>query len=192
MNISTRRITLLGVLAAVLVILGILESLLLPFLPIRTALITILVIAFLYLVADTFLETLLVGCLFGFSSFIVAVIMGKEAFINPLISVVPRLLTACAVFGLSKLLGRDKYWKKTVIAGSAALFNTVFVLSFLYTIGGYLATGDVLKGTLLYSSLPELIATSAIAPIVFMRIGKQAQAAFSAPKQPVENIEQDE
>lgn len=191
MNTNTKRIAFIGVLTAALIIAGMLETLLSKsFLQVRFALLTVVIVAVLYLCADNFIMTLLVGGMFGCTSFVLGFITGSEIMVNPLFSIVPRLLTAVVVYIVHKLLGKDKYWKKSIIAGTAALFNSIFVLSFMRLIGGYLSSPGAIKALIYAASIPELLIAIIIVPYVYDRVGKYAKIIL-AP-QPAEEEQKED
>lgn len=144
-KVLIRKLTVTGALGALTVVLSVTHLGLIPF--VSGAAITILQIPVIIAVLMEGLGVGLgVGAIFGISSLIQAAVNPTGVldpfFINPLVSVVPRMLIAVVTFLVYKLLQSFNKRKQplltTVFAGIAAFFgsmaNTVFVIGSLYLV----------------------------------------------------------
>lgn len=178
----TENLTLLGVMTAIIIVMTAIPGLgYIPLGPVNATIIHIPVIV-LAIVKGPKLGSIM-GAIFGISSLLNNLLrptVTSFIFINPLISVLPRILIGLIVGHLTKLLidKKLKYNLDIVIpAAVGSLVNTVGVLGMIYLLYGqqYLeATGNVGKSAFLFiayiavtNGLIELIVSTLIStPIV--------------------------
>ncbi len=142
-QVLIRKLAVTGALGALTVVLSVTHLGLIPF--VSGAAITILQIPVIIAVLLEGLSVGLgVGAIFGISSLIQAAVNPTGVldpfFVNPLVSVLPRILIAVVTFlvfkGLQLLNRKNQPAVKTAFAGIAAFFgsmaNTVFVIGSLY------------------------------------------------------------
>ena len=138
-----KKLTLTGALSALVIVLGITKLGLIPIG--ATASITILHVPVILICMLAGLpEGLFVGAVFGILSLVQAAMSPSGAldpfFVNPLISVLPRMLIAVIAWGLWKALNLIPHMPKTVAAGITAFVTTVahtlLVLGSLYVFKG--------------------------------------------------------
>lgn len=143
-NLSlTRRLALTGAFAALVIVLGITK---LGFITIGpTVSITILHVPVILIVMLSGLpEGLFVGATFGLLSLIQASMnpstLLDPLFVNPLFSVVPRMLVAVVAWGVWKLLNMIPRMPKAISAGLtgfiSTLAHTLMVIGFIYLFKG--------------------------------------------------------
>ena len=139
----TRRLAITGAFSALVIVLGITR---LGFITIGSvASITILHVPVILICMLAGLpEGLFVGAAFGILSLILASMSPSSVldpfFVNPLFSVVPRMLIAFVAWGLWKVLKLIPHLPKTVAAGITAFITTIvhtlLVLGFIYIFKG--------------------------------------------------------
>lgn len=175
MNNTARRVSLTGAFAALTVVLGITHLGMIPLGP--TASVTILQIPVILIVLLSGLpEGLFVGAAFGIMSLVLAAMSPSGVldpfFVNPLCSVLPRMLLAVAAWGVWKLLNLIPKMPKIVSAGVtgfvATLLHTVMVIGSLYVFqpGVKDAMGGMGFGGLMAVLLPQACLEAAASTIV--------------------------
>lgn len=130
------------------------------------------------------LAGILYGFLFGLTSLIQAAIYPSATafiFINPLFSIMPRMLMG-TVTGLTALLIQNikfnNYFKKIFLAFIATTFNTLFVLIFVSQLGPIIYKNLNLETIFFFFSwmilltnyLPELILTALVYPPIALSL----------------------
>ena len=175
----------------------VLDRYLSPYLPVSFAIVTLTVTVSFGLIRDNPWITLSCGAAFGLSSFLVALLLPSatsEAFINPLVSVLPRLFIGPAVLAVYRpvryALRRKKANLREHAAVSAAGFfaaaiNTTATLSAMTLFGGSIFTGPVLKVLILANALPEAILTAILSPLVVLPVRRALKIrpkAYPAPQ----------
>lgn len=125
------------------------------------------------------------GFLFGLSSLIQSAIYPTATafiFINPLFSIIPRVLmgtiTGLLAFFLNKTNKTNPLWKKILLAFTAITLNTFFVLTFVYKLGPIIYQDLNAKNIfklfswmiLITNYLPELFLTTLIFPPVALSL----------------------
>lgn len=199
MNNRSKTAVTLALLAALVFVSVVLDRYLSAFLPVGFAVITLTVTFSFGLIHDNPWILLSCGLVFGLCSFLTAVMTGVEAFVNPLVSVVPRMLIGPAVLGMYRLL-QYALRNKTVrarehiamsgAAATGALVNTVAVVGALVLFGGATYTGEALKLLVLVNALPELVLSAVLVPLVVLPVRKALRVpmrkAATAPKLCVE------
>ena len=175
-----KKLTLTGALSALVIVLGITK---LGFITLGAASITILHIPVILICMLAGLpEGLFVGATFGILSLIQAAMSTNGGldplFVNPLVSVLPRMLIAVIAWGLWKALNLIPHMPKTVAAGITGFITTVchtlLVLGSLYVFKaadvrqalggmGYFA----LVGACGFNAILEAIAATIICAAVF-------------------------
>lgn len=175
MNNIAKRISLTGAFAALTVVLGITKLGMIPLGP--TASVTILQIPVILIVCLSGLpEGLFVGAAFGIMSLIQAAMSPSGVldpfFVNPLVSVLPRMLLAVAAWGIWKLMNMIPKMPKVVSAGVTGfvgtLIHTVMVIGCLYIFpaGVKEAMGGMGYFGLMAVLLPQACLEAAAATIV--------------------------
>ena len=118
----------------------------------------------------------------------------SEAFINPLVSVLPRLFIGPAVLAVYRpvryALRRKnaKLREHTAVSAAgffAAAINTTATLSAMTLFGGSIFTGPVLKVLILANALPEAILTAILSPLVVLPVRRALKIrpkAYPAPQ----------
>lgn len=121
------------------------------------------------------------GAAFGVISFINALFPPTPIdalFVNPLVSILPRILVGLVAFGAFKLVQnvRNKGVVAAVVAVAATLANTVFVLTALFLFySGVLAEAGITVGVLVVAVLSlnvpvELVSSIVISVLVYLRM----------------------
>ena len=192
MTSKSKNAVTLAMLAALVFVSMVLDRYLSPYLPVSFAIITLTVTVSFGMIKDNPWITLSCGAAFGISSFLVAVIMPSatsEAFINPLISILPRLFIGAAALGSYRLVRfclrrrnvKTREYAAVSAAGfSGAVINTVATLSAMTLFGGQIFTGQVLKVLSLANALPEAGITTVLVPLVVLPVRR---ALRISPKQ---------
>lgn len=134
---TSKKIAVYGIFGALIFVARFLDTFLSSYLPITIAVITLTVAFTFCLLFDNFVVSIAGGLIFGLSSFIVSVIMptfSSPVMMNPLISVVPRIIVGITIFGAYKLFsmlfkGKHRmYFIYSLSAVVGAITNTVTVL----------------------------------------------------------------
>ena len=179
MKSKSKNVVLFATLGALIFAAMTLDRALTPFLPLSAAFITLTVTFTFALIKPKLITGVAGGLIFGVSSCITAIFFGKEAFINPLISVLPRFFLGFIIFGVYTLtrfaLKRVSEKKReiaalSVSAGLTALSNTVLVLTSMFLFGENTTLSDVFKITVFVNALPELIVTAALVPATVLAV----------------------
>lgn len=179
MKNTARRLALTGAFSALVVVLVITG---LGFIPLGTAAVTILHIPVILIVMLSGLpEGLFVGAAFGITSLIKAA-MGPASpldplFVNPLCSVLPRMLLAVAAWGLWKALNLIPKMPKTISAGITAfvatVIHTALVIGSLYLFQ-FKAVMEAMGGVgfiaIMAALLPQACMEAAAATIVCVAV----------------------
>jgi uncharacterized membrane protein len=179
----TRTVVLYAVYFALIFVARLLDKAVTGFLPINAAIITLTVAFSCALVEPSFVNAVVVGAIFGVVSLIATAIMGGTPdFLNPLVSVLPRIVVGMALFGafygVSRIMRKitKKYAFAMVVAivvacVIGALVNTVTVLGMinLFKMNGewfasVISTIIAINGTL------ELTVPPVITPIIVMGV----------------------
>ena len=191
-NTLIRKLAVTAALGAVTVVLSVTHLGLIPF--VSGAAITILQIP---VILATLLEGpfvgLGVGAIFGISSLIQAAMnptgVFDPFFVNPLVSVLPRMLIAVVTFlvykGLQSFNNKNQPVVKTVFAGIAAFFgsmaNTVFVVSAFYVVYAkeiLEITGGKGYFAFIFFLLPQALLEAAASVILCLAVFAVKQTAF--------------
>lgn len=200
MKSKSKNIAAFATLGALIAVSMWLDRLITFYLPVSAAFITLSVTFSFGLIKNRFGYAAAAGLIFGLSSWLLSLITGTEAFINPLISVLPRIIVGLVLFGVYKLMQiilhklSDKKRETASIAtasGFAAATNTALVVGALALFGKTYYTGDALKILLLVNALPELILSAAIVPIIVLSVRKSLCISVTlSPKiKSVESVE---
>jgi len=157
-TLNTRRIVISGVLGAIAILLGWTRIGYIP-VPNLSANATIMHIpAIIGGVMEGWLVGMIIGGLFGLSSFALATI---PLFKNPLVAILPRLLIGVtAYFSYAALKKSNEYLALIVAAAVGTLTNTILVLG-MAVIRGYMAAG-VAWGVGVTHGIPEVIVAAII------------------------------
>ena len=144
-------------------------------LPINFAVITLSVAFACALINPSLKNGIIVGFIFGFSSFIASFIFGGGSliygFANPLISILPRIIVGIVVYLvfsgvyalLKKAFGKGMIPAISIACVVGALVNTITVL-FMIWLFKTLQGMDVLLVLFVTNAIPELIVPSLIVP----------------------------
>ncbi len=141
MKSSSRTVVWYATVAALVFVARMLDRLVSGFLPINAAIVTLSVVFICLFVRPTWLNALACGLTFGVMSLLASVIFpsGFAAyFINPLVSVLPRIVVCLCALGVYKLCrmglkGKSGFLASVAIAGIVgALVNTFTVMSMIY------------------------------------------------------------
>lgn len=189
MKSKSKNIVTFATLGALIAVSMWLDRLLTIYLPVSAAFITLSVTFSFGLIKNRFVYAVAAGLIFGMSSWLLSVVMGTEAFINPLISVLPRFIVGFVLFGVYKLMQfilrkLDDKKRETVsvsvASGLSAATNTALVVTALALFGKTYYTGDALKLLLLVNALPELILSATIVPIIVLSVRKSLRISVTA------------
>lgn len=143
-----------------------------------------------------------VGAIFGIFSLIIAATSPSGAldplFVNPLVSVVPRMLIGVVTWGVFTLLNKIPHMPKIICGAISAFFgslsNTVFVIGSLYlfyhdkalsAMGnlGYIAGLGVLMPNALLEAAAAVIISVAVLSGVYIAKGKKSKLSQEEDKQ---------
>ncbi len=182
---QVRRLAVMGMLSAVSIIMGVTP---LGFLPIPGVALTLMHIP---VIIGTLLEGLAMGSglglLFGGLSFYRSFSTGNFIFQNPLVSILPRLLIAPAIFGVFVLASRlfpnrkKLAWGLSAAAGSLA--NTVFTLSAMLIVQPTMFIADGQGAAIALKAIGALVVTNGIPEcIVAVVISIALMSALSRAK----------
>lgn len=182
---KTYYIALLGIMLATTLVAMTLDRTLSVVLPIGIAWFCLTVSLCFAFMKRIWWVAVLAGLFFGLSSLITAPIGGKEVFLNPLISVLPRLiamtmayLAYILVLFLTRKLENQKkaqYIALTIGTFIGVCTNTATVFTALVWWGGSNSIVELFKALVWTNIVPELvIATSSVPPIV-LRVRKAMQ-----------------
>lgn len=172
----TKKIVITGALCALTIVLGATNLGMIPLGPVAS--VTILQIPVIIACCLVGLPSgLCVGASFGILSLVLAATRPTGAldplFVNPLCSVLPRLLFACVAWGLWTLLKMIPKFPKVINAGITAfvstLFHTVLVIGCLYIFKGAAikeAMGGMGYFALMAVLLPQALLEAAASTIV--------------------------
>ena len=179
MKNTAKKLALTGAFSALVVVLGITR---LGFIPLGAASITILHIPVILIAIISGLpEALFVGAAFGIMSLVQAAMSQSGGldplFVNPLCSVLPRMLMAAAAWGLWKLFNMIPKMPKAVSAGVTAflatLIHTALVIGSLYLFqfsGMKDAMGGMGYFALMLVLLPQACIEAAAAAVVCVAV----------------------
>lgn len=197
MKSKSKNVVLFATLGALIFAAMTLDRALTPFLPLSAAFITLTVTFTFALIKPKLITGVAGGLIFGASSCVTAIFFGKEAFINPLISVFPRFFLGFIIFGvytLMRLALKRVSGKKreiaalSVSAGLTALSNTVLVLTSMFLFGENNTLADVFKVTVFVNAIPELVVTAALVPVIVLAVRRALHIDADA-KTPVKDAE---
>ena len=151
---KTKKLVHLAMLAALTVLLGVIPNL--GIIQIGVVSLTILhipvlIAAFLYGVEGG----IFMGLVFGVTSWFVASTRGASPidllFVNPLVSVMPRILFGAASGFLYRLVGKDGTWIKNAIVGViGSLIHSILVLTCIFVFGILYTGSDFVEGLKIY------------------------------------------
>lgn len=195
-NVNTRSLAMTGAFSALVVVLGITKLGLIPLGP--TASITILHIPVILIAFLCGLpESLVVGLSFGLLSLIQAAMSPSGVldpfFVNPLISILPRVLLGVVAWALWKGLTAVKCPK--VIAAAVAAFiatvcHTVMVIGALYIFGngvreamggaGYFAVMGMLLPQACMEAAASTIICAAVSALIFVTKNRKSKLSQEA------------
>lgn len=175
-NSKTKLIALLGVMSAFIFVLLIVETQVLNgLLPVTPCYLSLPIAISLSIYAKDYKTMVLGGLIFGCCSFILSFIFGLSWFMNPLISILPRVvigITATLSYKcLSKIFAKSKnvFLKKilsTSVSGIiGAITNTVLVVLAFY-IFGFQNIKEALLTILSFNALIEIICSAILVPVI--------------------------
>lgn len=182
---GVRQIAIIGMLAAISIILGLSGF---GFIPLPTAKATIMQIPVIIgAVLEGPLVGAMIGLLFGLFSIIQSLTTPNVlsfAFINPLVSVLPRILIGITAYYAYRLTwGKPEGLRIGVSAVVGSLTNTFGVLTMIYVLYaaqfaaargvGLDAAAKVIYGIALVNGVPEAIIAAAVCVPVIMAIKKR-------------------
>lgn len=179
MKAKTKTVVLYATLGALIFAAMTLDRAITPFLPLSAAFITLTVTFTFALVKPNLATAVASGIIFGVSSCITAIFFGKSSVINPLISILPRAFLGFIIYGVYMLCRRifGKAKPKTreiasisIAAALTAAMNTVLFLSALVLFGENNTIDSVFKITVLANSIPELVMTAILVPLVTLGV----------------------
>lgn len=180
MKNNTKTIALYATLGTLIFIAMTLERTITVFLPLNAVYITLTTVYTFALVRPSLWVAAASGVIFGISSCITAIFFPKAVlFINPLISVLPRVPLGFVLFGtyvlMRKLLKKaNPRARESVSIGVASIVttatNTVLVLSALGLFGDGKTLESVFKITVLVNAIPELLITPILVPLVTLGV----------------------
>jgi uncharacterized membrane protein len=184
-RLSTRQLTVIGMLSAISIVLGATGY---GFIPLPMAKATILHIP---VIVGAILEGPLVGAIIGFFFGMFSLIQNytapssifSPAFQNPIVSVLPRILIGIASYYSYKfMLGKNDTLKASVGAIVGTLTNTVVVLTMIYLLypnlaflkpgAGSSSAAKIIYGIALTNGIPEVIVGTIITVPIVMAIKK--------------------
>ena len=180
-------------LAALIAVSMYLDRLLTMFLPVSAAFLTLSVTFTFGLVKDKLALSVASGTIFGTASCLLSLLTGNEAFINPLISILPRLCLGFILFGTYRLMRRimrkAQSRKREIVSiatasAITAASNTALVISALALFGNVFYTGEALKLMLLVNALPELILSAVLVPVIVTSLRKALRISVDYVKPP--------
>lgn len=183
-RLSVRQLAIVGMLSAVSVILGLTGY---GFIPLPAAKATIMHIPVIIgVVLEGPVVGMLIGLLFGLFSIMQNVTTPNIlsfAFLNPLVSVLPRVLIALTTYGCYRMLaGKSQTLQIGLAAVVGSLTNTVGVLTMLYLLYAVdfavargispEAAAAVIYGIALTNGIPEAIISALIVVPVVLAVKK--------------------
>lgn len=181
MNTSkTKLIALIGVLSALIFVFLIVETQVLNgVLPVTPCYLSLPIAISISIFAKDKVMPFIGGTILGFCSFILSFVFGLSFFMNPLISVLPRViigLTSSLIYVvLSKRLSGTKsvFLRKTFPASVAgivgAVTNTVLVVTAFY-IFGFQNLKEALLTILSFNALIEIVCSAILVPTIVMAL----------------------
>lgn len=181
MNSRSKTITTLAVLAALIFVAMTLDRTLTFFLAVSAAFLTLTVTFTFALMKPSLWSAAASGLIFGISSCITAIFFGKETFINPLISILPRAFIGLVALGVYRLMGlatrkmperAGEALSLGAAAAMGALSNTVLTLSAMYLFGSGNTLQQLFTVMVFVNALPEFIVSAFAVPIVVMSVRK--------------------
>lgn len=181
MNSRSKTITTLAVLAALIFVAMTLDRTLTFFLAVSAAFLTLTVTFTFALMKPSLCSAAASGLIFGISSCITAIFFGKETFINPLISILPRAFIGLVALGVYRLMGlatrkmperAGEALSLGAAAAMGALSNTVLTLSAMYLFGSGNTLQQLFTVMVFVNALPEFIVSAFAVPIVVTSVRK--------------------
>ena len=181
-NISTKSITKIGILSAIVIILSLSPIGFIPLGPVRitTVHIPIILIALIEKPTVSFFVGLIFG-LFSFIQHLSGISTLSFMFINPMVSVLPRALIGVGTYYTFNFI--KKYIKNifNVVFASmiGTMINTFGVLSMAYIFCGNqiyevlkINPAKFLVGVAISNGIPEIIVCSALVPMIYKSLQK--------------------
>ncbi len=184
-KLSTRQLTVIGMLSAISIVLGATGY---GFIPLPMAKATILHIP---VIVGAILEGPLVGAIIGFFFGMFSLIQNytapssifSPAFQNPIVSVLPRILIGVVSYYAYRLmLGKNETLKVSAGAIAGTLTNTLVVLTMIYLLypnlaflkpgAGSSSAAKIIYGIALTNGIPEIIVGTVITVPIVMAIKK--------------------
>lgn len=182
MRFNSKSVAFYGVAAALLFVLLLVETFVLDlFLPIAPPAALSLPLAFSLSMFGKNKTALFGGTALGICSLVVALILANPIFINPLISVLPRMLCgvlAALVYSvLIKLFNGKRYASHVAASVGGAvgvLFNTVTVIFMMYLFNAG-ALSDVFATIISINFLVEIISAIILSPVIVGLLNKNVK-----------------
>ena len=181
MNKNTFIIALTGIYTALVFVCILTESTLLLWMGISAAVLSLLVVM-TFCLHKNLLFAFLGGLIIGLCSFLTALILGVEAFMHPMISIVPRMFIGVSAYGVYLLVKKltanseNKYIKEKLPyalgAGAGIIVNTVLVVAALSIFGGFAVTQTAVQTIALFNFLPEFLVSVIFAPFTITAVKK--------------------
>ena len=157
--------------------------------PIKFAIITIATVCVLTLLSRNYLEAALVGAFFGLSSLLSQLYMPKvPEFLNPIVSVLPRIAVSLAAFTVFRIMrkvtaGKEKSEIISCIlaGGTAPVVNTILVMMAL-SISRSSPYLTMIQGILVTNFVPEFLGGLILVPLIAPVVAKAMKLPLAGIK----------
>ena len=188
MNRTAKEVVWYATVCALIFVARILDHMVTGFLPINAAIVTLTVAYVCILVRPTFINALATGAAFGLMSLITSVIYPggfTQYFVNPLVSVLPRIAVGVAMWGVYRLIRMLGKWAEipamAVACPIGSCVNTFLVMTMIFLF--MRATNDVTYSYVfglvtLSNFLFELILPSVITPAVAFGVRRGLKSVY--------------
>lgn len=183
---NNRRIAFLGVLTALMFVLLLVETFVFKAIMAITPAILTIPLCIAICLSDGKKSMLIGGAMFGFCSFILAICISYVIFLNPLVSIFPRLFIGLIAYGVyslvQKIFGKSEntFIRESLGCSVAGIFgtltNTVCTITMMWLFNAEeLAT--VMATILSFNFLVELIGSIILVPI-YVKVFKKYNYRF--------------
>ena len=180
---TTRVISLLAVMLALLFVAMTLDRAISVWSPVSFAIVSTATVSTFALLKRKFQVAIAAGFFFGIASLVTAFMFGKTTFYNPLVAILPRAFVGITGYGVYRLVAlivrkikneRIREYIALSFGGAfVALSNTIYTLTcmFLFAQGDPLFVAFV--GVFITNVLPELLCSIIVTPLLVLGVRRE-------------------
>ncbi|MBR2988135.1 MAG: ECF transporter S component [Clostridia bacterium] len=204
MKTSTKKVVYSATVMALLFVARLLDRAITQFLPVNAAIITLIVAFACLFIWPDFINSIVVGTMFGVCSLLASIIFPggfTMYFVNPLVSVLPRIIVCVVAFFVYKaitLLIKNTVGKIIAIVVACAVgavVNTFTVMTMIYLFmmvaNSYTPYEQVIGLVLTFNTLFEVIIPPVVTPLLTFGVRRGLKIGEDKPTVKTEKVEGD-